>query len=90
MAYHVKLSDLAKMPVVDSNRVLGELVRSAKGRRNGQSAVLDARISHYELRYETSSGDMRRRLKDGTLRETADIARWLMTLAARDNRGTSK
>jgi hypothetical protein len=90
MAYHVKLSDLAKMPVVDSNRVLGELVRSAKSRRNGQSAVLDARISDYELRYEMSSGDMRRKLKDGTLRETADIARWLMTLAARDNRGTSK
>ena len=90
MAYHVKLSDLAKMPVVDSNSVLGELVRSAKSRRNEQSAVLDARISDYELRYEMSSGDMRRRLKDGTLRETADIARWLMTLAARDNRGTSK
>jgi hypothetical protein len=90
MAYHVKLSDLANMPVVDSNRVLGELVRSAKSRRNGQSAVLDARISDYELRYEMSSGDMRRRLKDGTLRETADIARWLMTLAARDNCGTAK
>ena len=90
MAYHIKLSDLAKMPVPDSNRVLGELVRSAKSRRNGQSAVLDARISDYELRYEMSSVDMRRRLKDGTLRETADIARWLMTLAARDNRGTAK
>ena len=90
MAYHVKLSDLATMPVVDSNRVLGELVRSAKSHRNGQSAVLDARISDYELRYEMSSAVMRSRLKDGTLRETADIARWLMTLAARDNRGATK
>jgi hypothetical protein len=90
MAYHVKLSDLAKMPVVDSNKVLGELVSSAKSHRNGQSAVLDARISDYELRYEMSSTDMRRKLKDGTLRETAEIARWLMTLAARDNRATSK
>ena len=90
MAYHVKLSDLAKMPVVDSNRVLGELVRSAKARRNGRSAVLDARISDYELRYEMSSTDMRRKLADGSLRETAEIARWLMTLAARDNGGKSK
>lgn len=90
MAYHIKLSDLAKMPAVDSNRVLGELVRSAKTRRNGQSAVLDARISDYELRYEMSSNDMRRRLADGSLHETAEIARWLMTLAARDNGGKSK
>lgn len=85
MGYHVKLSDLASMSVKDSNRVLGELVRSAKSRRNGQSAVLDARISEFELRYEMSSQDMRQRLANGSLHETADIARWLMTLAARDN-----
>lgn len=90
MGYHVKLSDLTSMSVKDSNRVLGELVRSAKSRRNGQSAVLDARISEFELRYEMSSQDMRQRLSNGSLHETADIARWLMTLAARDNIDTTK
>ncbi len=85
MAYHVKLSELANMPIADSNRVLGELVQSAKRRRNGQSAVLDARIADYEVRYEMSSAEMRRKLVEGSLKETADVARWLMTLAARDN-----
>lgn len=87
MVYHVKLSDLARMRVADSNRVLRELVRSAKSRRKGQSAILDARISEYELRYEMSSEEMSRRLSNGTLRETAEIARWVMALAARENLG---
>jgi hypothetical protein len=90
MAYHVKLSDLANMPVADSDRVLGELVRSAKASRNGQRAVLDARIREFEIRYEMSSATMRQQLRDGSLQETAEIARWLMALAARDNRGSRK
>jgi len=90
MAYHVKLSELANMPVADSDRVLGELVRSAKARRNGQRAILDARAREFEIRYEMSSDAMREGLRTGALQETADIARWLMTLAARDNSGSRK
>ena len=76
------------MPIADSNRVLGELVRSARQGRDGQTAELNARISEYEMRYEMTSAEMRTKLADGSLRETAEIARWLMTLAARDNSGT--
>lgn len=90
MAYHVKLSELANMPVEDSDRVLAELVRSAKTSRNGQRAVLDARIKEFEIRHEMSSKVMHRRLADGTLKETAEIARWLLTLAARENRGRER
>lgn len=88
MAYRVKLSELANMPIADADRMLGELVRSARASRNGQRAVLDARIREFEIRYEMSSGDMRQRLCDGRLEETAEIARWLMALGARDNRGS--
>jgi hypothetical protein len=87
MSYHVRLSDLANMPKADSDRVLEELVRAAKSQRNGQSAMLDARIRAFEIRNEMSSDTMRKRLRDGALQETAEIARWLMALAARENRG---
>lgn len=90
MAYHVKLSDLANMPMADSDRALGELVRSAKASRNGQRAVLDVRVREFEIRYEMSSDAMREQLRDGTLEETADIARWLMAVSARDNRGSGR
>lgn len=86
MSYHVKLSDLACMPIVDSDRVLGELVHSARTNRNGQAAVLDARIRSFEMRYEMTSDQLREGLRAGTIEETADIARWLFTLDARDNR----
>jgi hypothetical protein len=90
MAYHVKLSDLANMPVEDSDRVLAELVQSAKAKRNGQRAVMDARIREFEIRYEMSSADLHERLRSGALLETAEIARWLMLLAARENRGSRR
>src|SRR5438034_11476272 len=90
MAHHVKLSDLANMPVEDSDRVLAELVASAKSARNGQRAMLDARIRAFEQQYERSSATMREQLRKGELRETADIARWLLLLAARENSGSRR
>ena len=87
MGYHVKLADLANMPASDSDRVLNDLVKSAKAKRNGQRAVLDARIREFEIRYEITSEVLHERLGNGSMPETADIARWLMLLAARENRG---
>ena len=87
MGSHVKLADLANMPTQDSDRVLGDLVKSAKARRNGQRAILEARIREFEIRYEMTSDTLHERLRNGTFQETAEIARWLMLLAARENRG---
>lgn len=87
MGYTVKLSDLAKMPQSDSDQILSDLVSSAKARRNGQRAILDARIRDFEIRYEMTSETLHERLRSGACHETAEIARWLMLLAARDNRG---
>lgn len=78
------------MPAKDSDRVLAELVHAAKSSRNGQRAILDARIKEFEMKHEMSSATMRRRLREGTLKETADIARWLMIIAARENSGKRK
>jgi len=83
----VRLSELVAVPVAEADLVLDHLARSAKAvRSRGQRAVLEARVREYEIRYEMSSDDMRRLLRDGALEETADIARWLMVLGARDNR----
>lgn len=90
MAYHVRLAELARMSVEDSDRVLTELVRSAKSPRSGQRSALDTRIRAFEIRHEMNSDVMRQRLADGSLRETAEIARWLLTLAARENRGRER
>jgi hypothetical protein len=86
MAYHVRLSDLAGMTRDEQNRVLTELNREIDTPRNGQGAVLDARIRELERLYEMSSREMCERLERGELRETADVARWLYLLDARDNR----
>ncbi len=82
MGFHVKLAELANMSTNESDRVLANLVSSAKSPRNGQKAILEARIRGYELRYEMSSAKMREGLLTGSLRETADVAKWLLTLAA--------
>lgn len=85
MGYHLRLSDLAHMSKTDADKALGDLVASANGRRNGQSAELEARIRQFELQYELTSDEMRSKLSTGDLKETSDIASWLFYLAARDH-----
>lgn len=87
MSYHLRLSDLARMSLTDSDQALASLVQAAKNDRNGQRAELDARVREFELRYEMSSDVMRERLRSGELDEAAEIVRWLMTLSAHDNVG---
>ena len=51
---------------------------------NGESREIADSIAAYETRYEMSSDEMRRRLKDLKLEHTADICRWQMLLEMRD------
>ena len=83
MAYHIKLADLANMSRDDQERELAALTRAA-ARRDGQRAVLDSRIRRFELRYEMSSSQLRGALRNGTLRETAEIAEWLFWIETRE------
>ena len=86
MAYTIRLADLASMTEREADSVCEELARSVGAPRNGELLVLNAQIGTLEMRYEMSSDEMRSRLENGLLSETADIARWLYLLDARDNR----
>ena len=83
MSFRLALVDLAHMSKPEVDRALGELVSAAKAPRNGQRAELDARIHQLELQYEMTSEEMRENLRNGRLKETAEIAHWLFLIRAR-------
>ncbi len=85
MAYTTKTKDLSQMTSVERDRVLGEIVDAARAPRNGQAAVLDARIRGYEKQYEMTSDSLLLRLSSHEIRETAEIADWLFWLSVRNN-----
>lgn len=85
MTNAVKLSDLYSLPKQEREAVLDRLVEAAYEPPNGQIEELEARISDFELRYEVPSIRMLEELSRGQLKETADIASWLMLLRLRDN-----
>jgi hypothetical protein len=80
----LRLSDLFKLPKAERARVIDEMGALATGKPNGQIKVLDAEIAEFEIRYEMSSEDMRAAFARGQVRDTADIANWLILLRARD------
>jgi hypothetical protein len=80
----VRLSELSRMSDPERERTLDDLVRRAKGKPNGQLKMLDAEIRSFEIRYEMSSVEMRAKFGRGEVADTADIARWLILLRARD------
>lgn len=60
------------------------VVRSAKAAPNGGLDRLNAQIREFEVRYEVESGHLRAALSQGRIRDTGDVARWLVLLDARD------
>jgi ABC-type molybdate transport system ATPase subunit len=88
MSYTVKLTELGQMTQGEQAEVLTELVASAQSKRNGQAAILSARIRMYEQRYEMSSSTLISRLRKGEIKETAEIAMWLSLVNARDTRAS--
>jgi uncharacterized protein YaaW (UPF0174 family) len=88
MSYTVKLTELGQMTQGEQAEVLTELVASAQSKRNGQAAILSARIRVFEQRYEMSSSTLISRLRKGEIKETAEIAMWLSLVNARDTRAS--
>lgn len=80
----ISLNTLRAMPAADRARALAELAANAAAPRNGQSAVLDARIRFFEQQYEMTSDELHQRLRSGQQTETADVAKWLFLLEARN------
>jgi|GEM_PF-2926797 len=58
-------------------------VDRSMGKPNGQLGSLQAKLGVLESRYEMSTDTMLSRFRSGQLRETAEIARWLVLAQAR-------
>ena len=80
----ISLNTLRALPAADRAQALAELAANAAAPRNGQSAVLDARIRVFERQYEMTSDELHQRLRTGQQTETADVAKWLFLLEARN------
>jgi hypothetical protein len=87
MPYSVLTTDLRSMTVDERNQALAAIVQQGRGAQNGERAILNARIRAFEERYEISSADLREALRVGRMKETAEVARWLFWLDARDRSG---
>jgi hypothetical protein len=80
----MKLTELAAMDAEKRANALDDLVaRAVSGPPNGGRTSLDARIRTFEARYEITSTDMQARFARGEMRDTSDVAEWLMLLQAR-------
>jgi len=62
------------------------LVDGSRAAREKGSPSLERRIRAFEMRYEMTSDELRRRLASGDQAETAEICEWLLLLAAREGR----
>ena len=80
----ISLNTLRALPAAERERALAELSANAAAPRNGQSDVLDARIHFFEQQYEMTSDELHQRLRSGQQTETADVAKWLFLLEARN------
>lgn len=83
----IKLSELATMPEDEKNRRLGELVQAVVNPTALELAAqrndITEKIQQLEFRYKMSSDEMKRQLREGKIRETADFCHWLMLLRIR-------
>lgn len=84
MSRPISLSRLKSSSPNKRDELLSGLVSGAREPVNGYAERLDARIAEYERRYELSSGAMVEQVESGTLKETDDIASWLMLLKVRN------
>lgn len=84
MPTRVLLSDLSKMTEHEYEAHLGRVVGEARDPAARHNPALEARIRAFEVRYEMTSAQLRRGLRDDTIRETAEIAEWLFYLNACD------
>lgn len=84
MSRRVSLSRLKSEPPKKRDELLSGLVSGAREPANGYADLLDARIAEYERRYELPSAAMVEQVESGALKETDDIASWLMLLKVRN------
>jgi hypothetical protein len=86
----IRLKSYFAMSAPEREETLQSFLRAASVPRNGQTSLLDARIREFEVRFEMTSAELHQRLRDGSQRETAEIAKWLFLLEARGEQGEAK
>ena len=79
--------DLAQMTKAERRQALTNLVDAARHDSAGTRVKLEQAIHELEARYEMTSDEMRQALAAGTLKDTADISRWLVLLKALERYG---
>lgn len=84
MSRPISLSRLKNAHPAKRDELLSGLVSDARGPANGYADRLSAQIFEYERRYELPSVAMVEQVKSGALKETDDIASWLMLLKVRN------
>lgn len=72
------------MTPAERSSQLHQIANEAKHPGTRSSPNLEARIRAFEVRYEMTSQQLRERLRENSIRETADIAEWLFYLNASD------
>lgn len=80
----VSLSRLKSASPAKRDELLSGLVSGAREPVDGYAERLDARISEFERRYEMTSAEMVERVESGALKETDDVASWLMLIKVRN------
>jgi hypothetical protein len=85
----LRLSELSSMSDEQRSIALGDLFYAASrptdDQLREQKNGVRCEIHHYESRYTMSSADMKRKLVNGEIRESADICSWLMLLKLQDD-----
>ncbi len=87
MSRGLRLAELRESSPEKRKALLSGLVEAARQSPNGEAERLEAEIREYERRYEVSSERMLQELAEGTRKETAEIASWLMRLRVRERIG---
>lgn len=80
MTHAIRVSDLGALNANERAGVLKRLAEEASAVPNGQADAALARVRAFEAQYELSSDGLVERLRDGSVRETAEIAEWLFCL----------
>jgi hypothetical protein len=83
----IALSEFKTMSDSEKNQRVSDLFQAAVNPTSEQLAEqknkLTDQIQVLESRYKMSSGEMKRKLATGEIKETADFCRWLMLLKIR-------
>jgi hypothetical protein len=80
MLYRVKSTELALMQPASKSQAVKELLACSRSANGSASIYLSGQVRQFEMRYEMTSAELKRRLQAQPELETADFAQWLFLL----------